>query len=72
MRKTLTVRLVPTPRTDLPCIACGGFRTDAAVVLQGSSEAEAEAGIHRGCLRHGGPSRRWGPKPGLIVPPEVS
>lgn len=50
MRKTLTVRLIQSKRTDLPCIACGGFRTDAAVVLPGMPEEDAQTGIHKQCL----------------------
>lgn len=44
MRKTLTVRLEKTTRTDLLCIICGCFRTDAAIV---GSEF---AGVHRRCI----------------------
>ena len=50
MRKTLTIRLIPSSRTDVPCLVCGRFRTQAVVVLPGGSEADAQVGMHRGCL----------------------
>ena len=50
MRKTLTVRLIPSARTDVPCLACGGFRTDAVIVLPGIPEEDAQTGIHRQCI----------------------
>jgi hypothetical protein len=57
MRKTLTIRLLSTRRTDLPCIVCGRFRTDAAVMVGGQLDQDmAEAGIHKACMP--GPKKR--------------
>ena len=57
-RTTLTVRLRDTTRTDLVCIACGGFRTELAVVVPGDRNdllvaegADPSAGIHKRCLK---------------------
>lgn len=56
MRKTLTVRLAATTRTDLVCISCGGFRCEYAVGLATDLVANASAGIHKRCV----PTKRRG------------
>jgi hypothetical protein len=56
--KTLRVGLAPTMRTDLQCVACGGFLVRAvgkrgrnfALVAPGYTDADASAGIHGGCV----------------------
>lgn len=45
--RILRVHVVRTARTDLVCIACGGFRTHFEIVTGG---LEAVAGVHQGCL----------------------
>lgn len=51
MRRTLTVRLIPTTRTDLLCLVCGRFRTEAAVLVGEQIDRDfAEVGIHRRCI----------------------
>lgn len=48
--RALTLSIAKTTRTDLVCIACGGFRTDFAILV-GDGEASANAGVHKGeCL----------------------
>lgn len=54
MSKTLTVRLIPSARTDLPCLVCGGFRTHLAIVVTGGAPEDAHVGLHRECA----PGRR--------------
>ena len=52
MRKTLTVRLAKTTRSDLVCLVCGGFRTELAVLFGMCAFVEdAVVGIHKGCLK---------------------
>lgn len=45
---TVRVRAVPTDRTDLVCVACGGFHSDYAITKAGGGEPQA--GIHSVCL----------------------
>jgi hypothetical protein len=54
--KTLTPRSTAlrllvrrTRRTDLPCAACGGFRTDLEVVVD-RGDGEAQVGLHKQCV----------------------
>ena len=44
MPKHLRLLLTPTDRTDLMCIACGGFRTELSL-------PEEHAGIHKRCIK---------------------
>jgi len=46
--RNVTFRLEPTTRTDLVCVACGGFRTEYAVAL--ADGGESQAGAHAGCV----------------------
>lgn len=49
----LRVQVVKTTRTDLVCIACGGFGHDApmlAIVAPEQPSEEAHAGVHRRCI----------------------
>jgi hypothetical protein len=52
MKKTMRVRLAPTRRTDLVCMACGRFRTEFAVVPVGGDmtreTVDSHVGVHRG------------------------
>lgn len=56
MRKTLTVALALTERTDLMCIACGGFRAELAIKSpeavfgMKANPVDAHAGIHKKCI----------------------
>lgn len=45
--KALKVQIEKTTRTDLMCIACGGFRTEFAIVPEGFDPC---AGVHRACI----------------------
>lgn len=45
---TIRVRFVPTTRTDLICVACGGFNTDLAV--EAATGREHQAGVHKRCV----------------------
>jgi hypothetical protein len=47
VRQFLRVALVKTSRTDLPCIACGRFRTEFAIVAPGKGDESAHVGVHR-------------------------
>lgn len=47
--KYLRVKLEPTDRTDLMCVACGGFRTQFLIVPGPGSEPQA--GVHRKCTK---------------------
>lgn len=46
--RALRILVRATTRTDLPCIGCGGFRTELAVVVLG--EGEAHCGLHERCV----------------------
>ena len=48
--QTIRVRLVPTERSDLVCLACGMFRTQYAVLSQASGGAQV--GCHAGCIAY--------------------
>ena len=48
-RKTLTVRLTPTARTDLLCILCGHFRAELEIAP--AAGEEPHAGVHARCAR---------------------
>lgn len=52
MRRTLTVSLAPTKRTDLICVSCGMFRTELAILFRGAEDGDAGAwaGVHRRCV----------------------
>lgn len=45
--RRLRIELVPTERTDLICISCGGFRTDLEVKR---FHDPAMAGLHSSCI----------------------
>lgn len=53
MRRTLTVSLAPTKRTDLICVSCGMFRTELAILFRGAEDGDAGAwaGVHRHCVK---------------------
>jgi hypothetical protein len=42
----LRISLVEVNRTDLVCIACGGFRTEMAIATSG----ELQVGLHKKCI----------------------
>lgn len=49
----LRVQVVKTTRTDLVCIACGGFGSGSpmlAIVAPEQPSTEAHAGVHRRCI----------------------
>ena len=48
-RKTLTVRLAPTTRTDLLCILCGHFRAELEIAP--TTGKDPWAGVHARCAR---------------------
>lgn len=53
---TLRVQVVKTTRTDLLCIHCGGFGGPGrlamlAIVAPTVAERDAQAGVHRACIR---------------------
>jgi hypothetical protein len=48
--KRIKITIAKTRRTDLPCACCGGFRTEFAVIGNGSTDEDAHAGVHRACI----------------------
>jgi hypothetical protein len=59
----LRVQVVKTDRTDLVCIACGGFGASQpmlAIVAPEQPSSEAHAGVHRRCVHRIKARRRSG------------
>lgn len=46
--KHVRISLAPTSDTCLPCVCCGGFRTEL-VVLRADGSA-SESGLHKSCV----------------------
>lgn len=42
------IALAPTSATYLPCISCGGFRTE--LVVLSSDGSPSESGLHKSCV----------------------
>jgi len=51
MANTLRVQVVRTKRTDLLCVHCGHFGSELAIVAPDVAESDAQAGVHRRCIR---------------------
>jgi len=49
-RSNFKIQVVSTERSDLVCIACGQFRTNFAVVVEGESDEHAHVGVHKRCV----------------------